>query len=169
MATPGAVPHPRSPIYIRSMHFRLTLLAAPLLFAYSAYAQTVPPPPPDPIHDEVRTPVNEPNSQEVYTYAEETAEFLGGEEARVKYLVQNIKYPAMERDAGVQGKVFVRFVVDTAGVVRDAEVMRGVPNGLGLGKEALRVVNAMPKWKPARMKGKPVPMQMTMPVNFTLK
>lgn len=110
-----------------------------------------------------------PDSNAALTFAEQMPEFPGGQSAMIDFLRMNVRYPDMERDNDVQGTVYVRFVVDKSGKVRDAVVLRGVPKGPGLAQEALRVVQMMPDWKPGTQSGKPVPVLFTLPVKFTLK
>ncbi|NQX91787.1 MAG: energy transducer TonB [Flavobacteriales bacterium] len=85
----------------------------------------------------------------------------------VTFISQNTKYPPIARDAGIQGKVYVKFVVDRKGEVIDAEVMRPVDSRLD--KEALRVVNDLPKFEPGEQQGKKVNVQYVIPVNFVIK
>ena len=73
--------------------------------------------------------------------------FPGGELEMQKFLKKNIQYPAMEQEAGIQGTVYVTFVVDKDGNINNVEILRGVSSGPNLGKEALRVVKMMPSWK----------------------
>jgi TonB family protein len=74
----------------------------------------------------------------------------------------------MARDAGTSGRVYVQFLVDTKGEVNEVKVVRGVPGGKSLEKEAVRVIKALPKMKPGKQRGKPVRIQYTVPVNFKL-
>ena len=83
------------------------------------------------------------------------------------YLSENIDYPAMAADAGIQGVVYVSFVVDKDGQVKDVKVLRGI--GGGCDKEAIRVVKSMPKWAPGRQRGKSVKVQYNLPVRFRLQ
>jgi protein TonB len=98
---------------------------------------------------------------------QEQPDFPGGMQKMYKYLQDNTKYPDMEFDAGIQGKVYVEFVVDKDGSVEDVKIRRGVSPGLD--KEALRAVKSMPKWSPGKMNGKPVKCRFTIPVDFKLK
>lgn len=98
---------------------------------------------------------------------QEQPDFPGGMGKMYEYLQKNTKYPDMEFDAGIQGKVFVEFVVDKDGSVEDVKVRRGVSPGLD--KEAVRAVKSMPKWSPGKMNGKPVKCRFTIPVDFKLK
>lgn len=102
----------------------------------------------------------------IYMVTDEPAEFPGGMEAMIAYLSEEITYPAEAKKAGVQGKTFVQFVVDPDGRVVRTKVVKGFFEACDA--EALRVVEAMPDWQPAKMKGEPVAMQMTLPIAFVL-
>ena len=103
----------------------------------------------------------------VFFIVEEMPVFPGGEEALRKYIAQSVKYPAIAQENGIQGRVFVAFVVNTKGAVTDVKIARGVdPN---LDKEAIRVVTNMPKWSPGKQRGKAVKVSYTVPINFVLQ
>jgi periplasmic protein TonB len=85
----------------------------------------------------------------------------------IKYVTKNTKYPPIAKDAGIQGTVFVYFVVDKNGDVKDAKVLREVDPRLD--KEALRVIQTLPKFEPGKQRGKPVSVQYTIPVKFIIK
>ena len=93
--------------------------------------------------------------------------FPGGEEELFRFLGKNIKYPAMAKDAGIKGMVYVNFVVWIDGTIKDVKVLRGI--GGGCDEEAMRVVKSMPKWKPGKQRGKTVPVSYNLPIRFTLK
>jgi protein TonB len=93
-------------------------------------------------------------------------EFVGGEKKMFEFIFANLKYPAVARESGISGKVYVRFVVDKSGKVSDATVLRGI--GGGCDEEALRVINLMPPWIPAKDGGRPVSVYFFLPVSFTL-
>ena len=95
------------------------------------------------------------------------AEYPGGQDAMVDYVAKSIVYPEKAKADGVQGKVYVQFVVETDGSIADATLMRGI--GGECDDEALRVVKSMPKWQPATFKGKPVRSKYVMPINFKLQ
>ena len=99
--------------------------------------------------------------------AENSPEYPGGMEALSKFIADNIRYPEQAKRDNIQGKVLVRFAIEPGGSVADAEVLRGI--GGGCDEEALRVVNAMPKWKPGRVNGNPVRVQYTLPITFKLQ
>ena len=108
-----------------------------------------------------------PPAPVVLTYAEEMPVYPGGDEAFHRYLRDKIHYPAEAERLNLSGTVYVRFVVDEDGRIRDAEVIKGC--GHGLDDEALRLVRLMPWWVPGREQGKPVRVQRTMPISFRLR
>ena len=108
-----------------------------------------------------------PDEEQVFFIVEEMPEFPGGEAALRNFIAQTIKYPVAAQDLGIQGRVYVSFVVSKTGKVIDAKIARGVDPVLD--KEALRVVNALPLWKAGMQRGKPVNVSYTVPINFALQ
>ena len=104
---------------------------------------------------------------EVFNVVEEMPIYLGGHEALMKYIQQNVKYPKEAQEKGVQGRVLVQFVVEKDGSITDAKILKSVDPQLDA--EALRVVNAMPNWTPGKQKGEPVRTRFTLPVTFRLQ
>ena len=102
----------------------------------------------------------------VYQIVEEMPVFPGGEQAMMKFVAENINYPQEAKDKEIAGRVFVSFVVEKDGSVDEVKVMRGI--GGGCDEEVVRVVKAMPKWKPGKQEGKPVRVNYMMPFNFKL-
>jgi TonB family protein len=102
----------------------------------------------------------------ILDYAEVMPEFLGGMQAYLKFLELNIKYPELCKEIGVEGKVYVRFIVHSEGSCSGFEVLK-TPHP-ELGKEAIIVLKKMPKWIPGRQNGKAVTVKMTVPVHFRL-
>jgi periplasmic protein TonB len=102
----------------------------------------------------------------IFTVVEDQPEFPGGEAARQQFLSDNLRYPQMAREAGIQGTVFVTFVVEIDGSVTDVRIVRGI--GGGCDEEAVRVVKMMPNWEPGRQRGQPVRVQFVMPIRFRL-
>lgn len=94
------------------------------------------------------------------------ATFPGGEFKMVEYLRDNLKYPESAKKKGIEGKVYIQFVVEKDGSIADVKVMRGVCEELDA--EAVRVIKAMPKWKPGEQEGKPVRTTMMLPINFKI-
>ena len=111
--------------------------------------------------------VEEVVEEQIFTIVEEMPSFPGGDAALMKYLGTSIKYPAIAKDAGIQGTVYVTFVVNEKGQVKDAKVLRSI--GGGCDEEAIRVVQNMPTWKPGKQRGKPVKVQYNLPIRFTLR
>jgi protein TonB len=109
----------------------------------------------------------EEEDTQVFFIVEEMPEFPGGDLALRKYIANSIKYPVIAQENGIQGKVYVTFVVGKDGKVTNARIARGVDPSLD--KEALRVVNALPPWKPGKQRGKPVNVSYTVPINFVLQ
>ncbi len=104
---------------------------------------------------------------EIFTVVESMPEFPGGAEQMMIFIAKNIKYPPMARESGIQGRVFVNFVVEPNGSVSNVKVLRGI--GGGCDEEAIRVVETMPKWTPGRQRGKAVRVSFNLPVRFTLQ
>lgn len=105
------------------------------------------------------------NIYEFWT-VDQKPEFIGGKEALIRYLATNTVYPAIAKERGVQGKVFIQFKIDTNGVVRNPKVLRGVDPSLD--KEALRVIQSLPKFIPGKKNGKKVIVDYIIPINFKL-
>ena len=100
-------------------------------------------------------------------YVDMMPAFKGGEEAMYSWLSQNIRYPQIAHETGIQGTVVVTFVVEKDGSITGAQVLNDI--GGGCGDEALRVVKAMPKWKEGRQSNEPVRVQFNLPIKFTLE
>ena len=109
----------------------------------------------------------EEEEPEIFMVVEQMPEFPGGQAELFKYISQNIKYPPIAKENGIQGKVFIQFVVGKDGSINNVTVLRGVDPSLD--KEAVRVVKNMPKWKPGKQRGKPVYVRYQVPINFKLQ
>ncbi|MDP3915144.1 MAG: M56 family metallopeptidase [Bacteroidota bacterium] len=105
--------------------------------------------------------------EEVFFEVEEMPEFPGGQLALRTFIAQRIKYPVVAQENGIQGKIFVSFVVNKDGSVSNAQITRGVDPSLNA--EALRVVTSLPAFKPGKQKGNVVAVQYTIPINFVLQ
>lgn len=103
----------------------------------------------------------------IFTIVEEPAEFPGGVRALYSFINRSVKYPVIAQENGVQGKVFVKFVVNEQGKVSGAEVLRGADAALN--KEALRVINSLPDFKPGKQRGKPVKVFYNAQIKFQLQ
>ena len=107
-----------------------------------------------------------PEAVEVFTSVEQMPTFSGGMDALAKYLSKNLRYPRGAADAGVQGKVYVSFVVGRDGEISKIELLKGI--GFGCDEEATRVIKGMPKWIPGKQSGRAVMCKFTLPIAFTL-
>ena len=109
----------------------------------------------------------ERDEAEIFTIVEESPEFPGGDEALLRYLAQNTRYPPIAQENGISGRVHVRFVVEPTGDVSNVTVLRGVDPSLD--REAVRVVASLPRFKPGKQRNRPVRVYYTVPINFTLQ
>ncbi|MDE0771405.1 MAG: energy transducer TonB [Salibacteraceae bacterium] len=103
---------------------------------------------------------------EIFTIVEENAQFPGGESAMNKFLGENLKYPKMAQDAGIQGIVYVTFVVEPSGIITSIKILRGL--GGGCDDAAVNAIKKMPKWNAGKQRGKAVRVQFNLPVRFRL-
>lgn len=108
----------------------------------------------------------EEEEETIFMIVENMPEFPGGDLALRKYIAENVKYPEIAKENGLSGKVFVQFVINQRGEVENVKIARGVDPALD--KEAIRVVQNLPKWKPGSQRGKPVKVSYTVPINFQL-
>ncbi len=102
-----------------------------------------------------------------YTYVEQMPVFPGGQEALLKYIGSNIKYPAMALRNQVEGRVFIKFVVGPDGSVSNVEVQKGI--GAGCDEESVRVIKNLPRFTPGKQNGRAVSVYFTVPVTFAIK
>lgn len=109
----------------------------------------------------------EETSNEVFLIVEQMPVFPGGDAELRKFLATQVKYPVIAQENGIQGRVFVKFVIAADGSVTNVEVAR--PFDPNLDKEAVRVVKSMPKWTPGKQRGKAVRVSYTVPINFVLQ
>ena len=109
----------------------------------------------------------EEKEEEILLFADFPAEFPGGEKALYQYISNEVKYPVVAQENGIQGKVYIRFVVDEKGNVSSPKILRGVD--ISLDKEALRVINSLPNFKPARQNDRYVKMYYTAVINYKLQ
>jgi protein TonB len=109
----------------------------------------------------------EVSETEIFQIVEEMPSFPGGEGKLMEYVAKNIKYPQIARETGIQGRVFVGFVVEPDGSISNVKLLRGI--GGGCDEEAMRVIKSLPKWKPGKQRGKPVRVSYQIPVFFKLQ
>ncbi len=107
------------------------------------------------------------DSDEVFTSVEQVPEFEGGNTNALKYIAKNIRYPKEAQRKNIQGKVFIKFIVEKDGSVSNPTILKGI--GEGCDDEAKKVIESMPKWKPGKQNGQPVRVWFTIPISFTLE
>ncbi len=108
------------------------------------------------------------DDEEIFVVVEDMPSFMGGSlENFRQWVAQNLRYPEAAQEAGIQGKVFVKFVIDKNGNVTDVTVIKGVHPLLD--QEAVRVIKSSPKWKPGMQRGRPAKVQFSIPVVFVLQ
>jgi len=106
------------------------------------------------------------NQEEVFMVVENPPKYPGGEPARQEFFAENMKYPKKAKEQGIQGRVYITFVVEPSGSVTNIQLLRGI--GGGCDEEAIRVVKLMPKWEPGTQRGQAVRVQFNMPIKFSL-
>ena len=143
------------------MH-KLILVTTIITCSFSAFGQNENHNPSDSAYRPVMGTSN--SSDIVFTRIDEMPEFPGGHEALMQYLASNIRYPKEAREKDIEGKVVVKFVVCKDGTLCNEEVVRSI--GGGCDEEVIRVVKAMPEWKPGKQNGKAVKVYYTLPVTF---
>ncbi|WP_343701660.1 M56 family metallopeptidase [Chitinophaga sp.] len=130
------------------------------------YQRPAPPPPPRPAPSDGQAR-QDTTGDEVFTFVEQPPTFIGGEQELAKYLNKNIRYPKEATEKGISGTVFVSFIVNSKGEIKNARTV-GTPKGGGLEEEALRVVKEMPNWRPGKQNGRQVAVQFNLPIRFAL-
>ncbi|HPT13914.1 MAG TPA: TonB family protein [Bacteroidales bacterium] len=120
-----------------------------------------------PVTQEVQEVIEVEEEKPVFTFVEEMPTFPGGDDARARFLADNIRYPEQASENGIQGIVYVSFIIDSKGNVTNVKVLRGI--GGGCDEEAMRVIKMMPPWHPAKQNGKTVRYLFNMPVTFKLQ
>ncbi len=120
------------------------------------------------IEDIVIAPVTEEKEDvdQIFLVVEESATPKGGMSAFYKYVSDKMKYPAQARRMGIEGKVFVEFVINRDGSITDVKAIKGI--GAGCDEEAVRVVQSAPPWNPGKQRGKPVRQRYVVPIIFKL-
>ncbi len=129
--------------------------------------EEITPPPPVKIDAPPPPPPKKEDENEIFMIVENPATPPGGMAAFYKYVGKEMKYPKQARRLGVEGKVFVQFVVDKDGTLTDIKVVKGI--GSGCDEEAIRVLKQAPKWNPGKQRGRPVRQRMSIPIIFKLR
>ena len=113
-----------------------------------------------------QVPVNASDSEEIFIVVEKQPTFPGGQTAWAEHLKNNLNYPEQAKSMGIEGAVFLSFVVDEVGVINDIKVTRGI--GGGCDQEAIRMLQESPNWTPAEQRGRAVKARMAIRVVFKL-
>lgn len=106
-------------------------------------------------------------TEQIFSVVEQMPTFPGGTNELHRYIRRAVRYPQLAMSNNVEGRVYVQFVVEKDGSITNVKVIRGI--GSGCDKESIRVVKSMPKWNPAKQRGKTVRAKMTLPISFNLK
>jgi protein TonB len=115
---------------------------------------------------EIKAEEPKEETDEIFTIVEESAAPKGGMAAFYKYVGDKMKYPPQARRMGIDGKVFVEFVINKDGSISDVKAVKGI--GAGCDEEAVRVVQSAPAWSPGKQRGKPVKQRMVLPITLKL-
>lgn len=122
--------------------------------------------------DDIKKNIPEPpvyNSEATYSIAERMPSFPGGEKMMMEFIQKNIVYPQLEKESGIQGTVYVTFIVDNIGEISGVKILRGVAGGVGCDNEAKRIIGIMPRWTPGMQNGRPVNVSFNLPIKYLLK
>lgn len=140
---------------------KTVLLLGVMLFALNIQAQ---------IATEKNNATDSVTTDEVFDFqvVDKKPKFPGGTTSLQSYINRSLQYPQISRENNSQGRVIVRFIIDSNGIVISPQVVRS-SGDFYLDMEAVRVIESMPKWKPGKHKGKPVCVYFTMPIVFSLK
>lgn len=116
---------------------------------------------------EIELEEEEEETDEIFLIVETPSVPIGGYAQFYADVSEKMRYPSQARRLGVEGKVFVQFVVDKTGAITNVKVVKGI--GAGCDEEAIKVIESMPNWSPAKQRGKPVRVMMVLPITFKLK
>lgn len=117
----------------------------------------------------VKIPKEVGNDDQVYIVVQKLPNFTGSDKALQKYLAKNLKYPKSAMENNIQGRVFVKFIVEKDGTLTKIEILKGMDNCKECDEEALRLVRAMPKWEPGNQNGNAVRVSHRVIIPFKLK
>lgn len=154
-------PPPPPPPPVQKQYFKIVAEPDPVNVAAAPPEPTEPTPP---VIQYIPPPTEVIYEPKIVLNASVMPRFDGGEAALYGYLAETVQYPRRALDAGIEGTVYLTFVVDTAGNVTDVEVLRGI--GGGCDEAAVRAIKNMPRWIPGKNNGAPVNVQFNLPVGF---
>ena len=104
----------------------------------------------------------------IFMIVETMPEFPGGKQAMLTFISENLKYPLIAQENGIQGRVVCQFIVNKDGSFSDIEIVRSAGDA-SLDKEAFRLIKSMPKWNPGKQRNQPVRVKFTLPIDFKLQ
>lgn len=119
------------------------------------------------IEQQMETDLEDEIAEEIFTIVEQKPEPNGGFNVFYEFVSKNMKYPPMASRSGIEGRVYIEFVVDKDGSLTDLKVIKGI--GGGCDEEALRILGKAPKWNPGKQRGRPVKVRMVLPILFRLE
>lgn len=105
--------------------------------------------------------------EEIFTYVEQMPSFPGGEQAMYQYIKENLRYPEEAMEEGIEGRVYVRFIVSATGAIKNVECMKAADTSLKA--EAIRLISSMPLWISGKQNGRAVSVYFTLPISFKLE
>lgn len=105
---------------------------------------------------------------EPYVYAEQMPEFPGGQDEMYKFIAKNLIYPKIAIDSNIEGRVHLKFTIQPDGSIADIKVLNNPKLGYGCEEAAIAVIKKMPKWKPGKQNGKPIPVYFNLPIRFRI-
>lgn len=143
-------------------HEKGKMLEEVVVVAYGKHNTYIPPSPPLPGRDNA-----ESNGNELFVVVEVQPQYPGGNEAMNKFISENLQYPKIAQENGIQGRVITQFIVEKDGSLSDIQIVRGVDPSLD--KEAIRLIGSMPAWIPGTQRGNKVRVKYTLPVVFRLQ
>ena len=119
-------------------------------------------------YEEIKLEEPEPEEPEIFTVVEQQPEFPGGQIGLMRFIGENLNYPPLAQENGIEGTVVLRFIIDETGAMSDIRIIRDI--GGGCGNEAVRLIKSMPEnWQPGKQRGKPVRVYYTLPMRFKLE
>lgn len=108
------------------------------------------------------------DTNNLQVHVEQMPSFVGGEKALINFIETNLTYPEQEKKDKIQGKVFCSFIVDANGKVTSPKILRSIANHPSFDNEVLLLLSKMPIWNAGKQNGKPVSVQFSLPINFSL-
>jgi len=119
------------------------------------------------VYDPAESNEEEEEAEEIFQFVEQAPAPVGGMKQFYEHIAKNMEYPVIARRMAIEGKVYIQFIVDKDGTLRDFQILKGI--GSGCDEEAIRVLKNSPKWEPGKQRGRPVKVRMALPIIFQLQ